>query len=423
VTALPHRPPATTVLVRGATLAGLAGALRLAKAGHRVVLTTDGEPAGGHWAGGDGVPDSLPQTFALRAAWMDLLRKSGRAFDAELARHGLGLVPAPPSVHLFPDGRRLLLPAERGAQYHAVADAFGDAAAERWSGLLDEADGAWLALRGLGVERPRPRSLTRRQREAVWARRSLDQAAERLREPHLARVVTSLGPLAGARDGSAPALLLTRAAVDRQFGRWQLIDADTGAPQPAGRLIAVLAGRLAQRRVEIADAGTPPPAPDAVLDARPRPVRGAFGRRPARPALAPEVRRDVEARTGDDAAGITQVVEHHDDGPVVRWRRPLADPADGVEIVEHDHRRPSQRLDWGLAPSSWRAWSARPPLGPVAEGAAAGTWHASAASPAGNEPWAELLSAALAVYEIHEALTGADIRPTNRSAGRPDRLP
>ena len=39
--------------------------------------------------------------------------------------------------------------------------------------------------------------------------------------------------------------------------------------------------------------------------------------------------------------------------------------------------------------------------------------RASAASPAGPEPWAQLGSAALAVYELHERLTGEDSRPTN----------
>ncbi|HEX2857466.1 MAG TPA: FAD-binding protein [Propionibacteriaceae bacterium] len=414
----------TTVVIQGATLAGLAAALRLAKAGHRVTLVTGGDPLGGHWAGGDGsaespVPDSLPQTFALRAAWMDLLRKSGRPFDAELARHRLALVPAPPTVHAFPDGRRLLLPAERGAQYHAVADAFGEAAAERWSALLDDADRLWLALRTLGIERPRPASLRRDQRRAAWAGRTLGQVADRLGEPHLARVVASLGPLSGAADGSAPALLLTRAAIDRQFGLWHLVDSDTRRPQPAGRILEVLRDRLIQRGVQITDAATPPPAPaDARLDATALLPRAPFGRRPPRPAVAPAVRRFLAEPAEGDAEGITRVVEHHDDGPVVRWRRPTPD---GVEIVEHDHRHPTERLDWGLAPSSWRAWLARPLLGPHPGGARVGTWRASVASPAGNEPWAELLSAALAVYEIHEALTGADIRPTNRDAARPSR--
>lgn len=45
-------------------------------------------------------------------------------------------------------------------------------------------------------------------------------------------------------------------------------------------------------------------------------------------------------------------------------------------------------------------------------------YHASASSPAGGEPWAQLLSGALAAYAAHEYLTGEDIRPTNKSLAR-----
>lgn len=59
-------------------------------------------------------------------------------------------------------------------------------------------------------------------------------------------------------------------------------------------------------------------------------------------------------------------------------------------------------------PRSAEEWLARTPIvGPD------GALRASAASPAGPEPWAELGSAALAVYELHERLTGEDCRPTN----------
>lgn len=55
---------------------------------------------------------------------------------------------------------------------------------------------------------------------------------------------------------------------------------------------------------------------------------------------------------------------------------------------------------------------ARPPL---RDPRRPGHFHASASSPAGDEPWAQLLSGALATYAVHEHLTGQDIRPTNRS--------
>ena len=45
-------------------------------------------------------------------------------------------------------------------------------------------------------------------------------------------------------------------------------------------------------------------------------------------------------------------------------------------------------------------------------------FHASASSPGGSEPWAQLLSGALATYAAHEFLTGDDIRPTNKALAR-----
>ncbi len=47
-----------------------------------------------------------------------------------------------------------------------------------------------------------------------------------------------------------------------------------------------------------------------------------------------------------------------------------------------------------------------------------GWFHASVSSPAGSEPWAQLLSGALATYAAHEYLTGEDIRPTNKALAR-----
>lgn len=59
-------------------------------------------------------------------------------------------------------------------------------------------------------------------------------------------------------------------------------------------------------------------------------------------------------------------------------------------------------------PASAQEWLDRAPIvGPD------GALRASAASPAGPQPWAQLGSAALAVYELHERLTGEDPRPTN----------
>lgn len=436
-----------SVRVHGATLAGMAAAARLAKAGHHVVLDSAGLPDAGHWAAQSqlGVEvDEMPQTFLLPAAWRDLLKKSGRAFDVELQRHHLALVPAPAQRHLFADGRELTLPTERGEQVAAVSDAFGRRAALAWTTLLDELDELWQHLRMAGLERPvGPDGFDRATRRALLADTSLDQLAERAGDPHLARLVRSQGALNGAAPGRNPALLAVRLAVQRRFGSWQLVDTSTPErplPVRASRLVDLLTERLELRGVQrvgapeaLLGSGLPelgsrdtPGGADAVLDALPRLPASRWGLAPARPAMAPTVRHriveDLEQpdepgfdELGLDGSGIVEVVDHRSGAPVVTWLRPLPDGR--VVRTSHDHTRPRPDLAWGLAPSTWRAWRQRCGLG------GDGSWHASASSPAGGEPWAELLSGALAVYEIHQELTGTDIRPTNRTPPRQARSP
>ena len=87
----------------------------------------------------------------------------------------------------------------------------------------------------------------------------------------------------------------------------------------------------------------------------------------------------------------------------------------GVRIVDGDAGPVD--LDctgYGAAPRTAAEWLARAPIV-----GADGRLRASAASPAGPEPWAQLGSAALAVYELHERLTGEDSRPTNVSFRMP----
>ena len=136
--------------------------------------------------------------------------------------------------------------------------------------------------------------------------------------------------LAQAESPDAPALLALPLSVERTFGRWRLVDAG-GAVQPSTRLVGLLADRLAERGVVVAE--------------------------------------EAEGAVDIDAA------------PPAGWRPATASAED---------------------------WLARVPI--VGEG---GALRASAASPAGPEPWAQLGSAALAVYALHERLTGEDPRPTN----------
>lgn len=296
------------LIVRGATLSGMAAAARLARLGHEVTLDRAGHAV-----------DPLPRTIVLPATWRDLFKKSGAHLVTALNGAGLELVEAPPTRHELGDGTVLDLPAERGAQYYALSDAFSEEEAGRWRDLLDDLMPVWEAFRRHALEGTEP-VRTKQQRSALWLDRTVADVAGRLTTP-LADVVLALGP---ERPGMAALPLL----LERMFGRWQVTEA--GVPQPAERLVDLLWARLADRGVQIVDSNDGP----ADIDCRPH-------------------------------------------APTTRW------------------------------------WQRRPALGtPIDDG---GQLRASSTSPAGAAPWGQLASAALAVYELHERLTGEDPRPTNKA--------
>ena len=168
---------APPVAVVGGSLAGMAAAARLAKAGHRVLLFEAADTLGGRWAR----PGALPPVFTLPAPWRDLFRKSGRPFDTELARTGHALVPAPAATHHFTDGSNLQLPTDRGEQWTVLSRAWGTAAATRWRDLLDDLDGRWQVLRRLGLEDEfTDAALTRERRNTLGLGRSIADLARRV---------------------------------------------------------------------------------------------------------------------------------------------------------------------------------------------------------------------------------------------------
>ncbi|MDO4716290.1 MAG: hypothetical protein Q4B08_01865 [Propionibacteriaceae bacterium] len=355
------------MIVGGGTLRAAAAAARLAKLGHQVSLAGEPGSIGGHWR------TDLPPVVALPATWRDTFRKSGRGLEAELSRHGLSLEEAPPATHRFPDGLSFTLPAERGAQFRAISDVFGPGAAARWRDLIDDLDEVWLLLRHTGVEEPVPSRWPKGLASRLLRGHTLADLAERVREPHLGAIISSLGPRSGTDSVRAPALLATRLVVERTFGRWQL--ARQGTAVGAAGLLDLLAERLTTRKV-----GFLAEAAGADLDLGEVPLRRSwFGRTP-RPALAPAVTHP------GSATGASEVVTHTPEGLIVDW------PG-----LRHDFRRSRPDPAWGYAPDDWATWWARPL-----------TWSA------GNEPWAELANAALAVYDYHFRLTGADVRPTNK---------
>lgn len=300
------------LIVRGATLAGLAASARLARLGHGVTLVAAGAE-----------PDELPQAITLPAAWRDLFKKSGGHLHTELNRAGLTLAEAPPAALPLPDGSTLTLPSDRAGQRRTLSERFGDAEALAWQHLLDDLDEVWMAYRRHALEGIAPVCMPSQRRE-LWLDRTLGDVASRLESP-LAGIV-----LGHAATPEAPGLAALPLAVERMFGRWRLVDAD-GTPHPSSRLLDLLRLRLAERGVRVVEEHCGPFDLDCIV-----------------PGWAP---------------------------------LPVRSAAD---------------------------WLALPPIcGPD------GVLRASSASPAGPEPWAQLGSAALAVYALHERLTGQDARPTN----------
>lgn len=352
----------------------MAVAARLARLGHDVVLS------------GDDAPRPLLDHVELPAAWRDLFKKTGRPLAGTLGSLRLSLEPAPPVTYLLPCGTELVLPDERGGQYYAIRDAFGQAQAERWRDLVDELDGVWAALRRFGVEATnRPASAD--DRRALWLHRTLADVADRAGK--MAPIILAEAPFAGTHSPKAPGLLAVRHSMVRTFGRHRLVD-EQGRTADASALISLLERRLTERFVR----RCPAPPGGVTVDARPALPQGRW-RRP-RPALTPAAQ---PAEPGPPA----EIVDLTGPAPIrtIRGER---------RATRLDYSQVTPNIDAGLAPDDARRWLRRPT--PSAH-------HASAACVAGGAPWAELMSAALTVYALHEELTGEDCRPSNRAFTMP----
>ncbi len=378
--------------VRGATLAAMAAAARLARLGHEVTLATGGVPLGQRWASREGPDgervDDLSPVITLPAAWRDLFKKTGSHLVTALNGAGLELTPAPATIHRLPDGSEFALPAERGAQHRAISTAFGQPEADRWSRMIGVLDGYWAAFRSHALEACSPIT-TAAHRRSLGLTRTVGDLASELTSP--LRAI----PLSLAR-ADAPALAALPLSVERTFGRWYLVDS-TGQPRRASTLIDLLGERLSSLGVRVvADAGRTPD-----LDCLPKVPRRPPWRSgpPANPQ--PDITRKMLA--GDGLRGAREIVDH-----ATKTRTWLTPRNGGLLATTVAFNGGPPDPAWGLALRTPRDWLRRPP---IVDG---DRLSASACSPAGPEPWAELSSAALAVYELHERVTGGDARPTNK---------
>jgi phytoene dehydrogenase-like protein len=416
--------PGAPVVVIGGGLPGMAAAARLAALGHEVVLIESDPELGGRWGAADSRADGIAPVITLPAAWRDLFRKTGRTLDVELRSRGWTLEPAAPVVHRFPDETILTMPADRGSQYTALTDAFGRAHADSWRDLIDRLGETWQAVRMLGLERP----LADRADAAPYARALLRRTtvaglARTVPDP-LSHLVAASAWRVGSDPRRTPALAASRLAVERDFGRWYVADA-AGNALPATALAGVLADRLATRGVDTrtstaargltadgvdTDAG-PVAAAAVIVTIHPwhdvpwgAPRRGRL-----RPALSPRVTASLAPGSVD---GVTEDVRHTPAGPVVTYRRQAGTDV-LTTVLDHTIRTPDPGA--GARWDGWRSWFRRPALRPSGTRENGGPWSATVAAPGGPEPWAQVLTAALAVYDVHETLTGEDVRPANTS--------
>ncbi len=360
------------VAVIGASLGGLAAAVRLAKLGHAVtVIDATARPA-----------PVVPDTIELPAAWRDLFRKSGRILDAVLAEAGLDLVPAPPLTLV--DG--VDLPTDRGEQFETVSKVYGLRQAYVWRDLLDELDQTWQLVRRLGLEAEVDAddpSVAR----LLADRTSVADVAARISAPPLAHVVLQVALARGVDPTVAPSWWATQLVVRRTFGVWQVVDA-SGIPQPGAVLADLLAARAVRRKVTSLTATVTAIEPDQ------QGVRVTLADGATLVARAGISAVDLwrhRALTGGPPPAIPRRL-----GPLVRRATPLAATASG-------------RPTWSQR-GTWRALEPISSANPVR--------YAGSGTIAGDLPWARLLAGALATYQVHEALTGHDVRPSNTSGHR-----
>ena len=424
------------VVVIGGGLAGLAAAVRLDKMGHRVELYERSETLGGTWAPyrlASGVTvDDAPSIIGFPAPWRDLFRKSGRPLEAELARMGYALGLAQPATMIFADGAELTLPTDRGGQYATLAAAYGGSVAGRWRALLDRLDAVWQTLRGLGMEaelRSR-RQLSRSVSRTLFGHRmTLADLATSIDHDHLGALIRSVAYRSGSVPELTPAFAAVELALQRTFGRWEVLPLETDSGLDVGRssiLIEALAARLELRKVRV-HLGCPVECIE-LRDGHVTAVVTSDGKRPAASVIATcdpwQTFNDLLPVTADRrtrrqlhklSQAAAPTITHHDAPepgaviqesvalgeagiPTVNYVRQLAG---NTRRTTHDFNATLPKASYGAAWSGFASWLRRPSVTTKIPG----IYTASPSSPAGPGASQVVLSAALAAYSCHDRLT------------------
>lgn len=230
------------VVVIGAGVGGLAAAVRLAAAGHRVVVHERAAVAGGKLGryARDGFHfDTGPSLFTLPQVFADL---------------DLGLAPEPldPVVrHVFPDGTVLDSSSSHPEFLSRITAALGPDAAADWDRFWGRAARIWTASwRSVLQEPVTPASLAALSWRvgdllAIAPGRSLRALGRRyLRDPRLRMLLDRYATYTGADPRRAPAALAAIPYAELNFGGWYL-------PGGLGTLADALLERCHRLGVEI----------------------------------------------------------------------------------------------------------------------------------------------------------------------------
>lgn len=427
----------------GGGLAGLAAAVRLAKARHSVQLVEGTDRLGGRWASrsrtfstGSTVLDDAPCVLEFPAPWRDLYRKSGRTLAEELDRSAAALSAAEPATYVFADGTELSWPTDRGELFAVHERRYGTATANRWRTLVDQLDDVWQSIRKLGweAELTGKAQLTGPVRRRIRQERTVADLADEIGHPHLAAVLRAGAYRQGGEPETTPAWCAVSQSIERRFGRWTLQSDCADDPlDRTGRistLVDALAARARLRRIDVRlnervdqlemDSGRVRgvvteherlPAAAVIWTADPWQLPAAGlprfrahtlrrHLRRLRPALAPTVTHELLPGADDWADGrVAELIRLDDAGvPTIGYTRSVSA---GTLRSTHDWQR--RRSDPG-AGAGWHgfdSWLDRPPIRSGLDRLLlAGPW-----SPAGNSPAATILSGALASYAAYELLS------------------
>ncbi len=210
----------------GAGVGGLAAALRLQHAGHRVSVLEQSTAVGGKLGTleHDGfVFDTGPSLVTMPHILAELFAATGAPVDDVLELQRLPIA----ARYRFPDGTGLDLPGDFAEIPAALDAALGAGCGAQWSGFLDRARRIWDATHGPFLEAPislrdmasLARSVDDMRTVAPWS--SLRGLASRyLRDPRLRMMADRYATYTGSDPRRAPAALASVPWAEQRWGSW-----------------------------------------------------------------------------------------------------------------------------------------------------------------------------------------------------------